>query len=78
MCEFRGTRDSSILAWKIPGTEEPGGLPSRGSHRVRHNWSDLAAAETFRLKDKKTLDILFSSEYKGLESPRITLLDTIK
>ena len=35
---------SSILAWRIPGTEEPGGLPSMGSHRVRHNWSDLAAA----------------------------------
>ena len=34
---------SSILAWRIPGTEEPGRLPSMGSHRVRHNWSDLAA-----------------------------------
>ena len=28
---------SSILAWGIPGTEEPGGLPSMGLHRVRHN-----------------------------------------
>ena len=35
---------SSILAWGIPGTEEPGGLPSMGSHRVRHDWRDLAAA----------------------------------
>ena len=35
---------SSVLAWRIPGTEEPGGLPSVGSHRVGHNWSDLAAA----------------------------------
>ena len=35
---------SSILAWRIPGTEEPGGLPSTGSHRVGHDWSDLAAA----------------------------------
>ena len=35
---------SSILAWRIPGTEEPGGLPSMGSHRVEHDWSDLAAA----------------------------------
>ena len=34
---------SSILAWRIPGTEEPGGLPSMGSHRVGHDWSDLAA-----------------------------------
>ena len=35
---------SSILAWRIPGTGESGGLPSMGSHRVGHNWSDLAAA----------------------------------
>ena len=34
---------SSVLAWRIPGTEEPGGLPSMRSHRVRHDWSDLAA-----------------------------------
>ena len=34
---------SSTLAWKIPWTEEPGGLPSMGSHRVGHDWSDLAA-----------------------------------
>ena len=34
---------SSILAWRIPGTGEPGGLLSMGSHRVRHDWSDLAA-----------------------------------
>ena len=35
---------SSVLVWRIPGTVEPGGLPSMGSHRVRHNWSNLAAA----------------------------------
>ena len=35
---------SSILAWRIPGMVEPGGLPSMGSHRVRQDWSDLAAA----------------------------------
>ena len=34
---------SSVLAWRIPGTGEPGGLLSMGSHRVGHNWSDLAA-----------------------------------
>ena len=34
---------SSVLAWRIPGTGEPGGLPSMGSHRVGHNWSDLAS-----------------------------------
>ena len=35
---------SSVLAWRIPGTGEPGGLPPMGSHRVRHDRSDLAAA----------------------------------
>ena len=35
---------SRILDWRIPGTGEPGGLPFMGSHRVGHNWSDLAAA----------------------------------
>ena len=35
---------SSVLAWRIPGTGEPGGLPFLGLRRVRHNWSDLAAA----------------------------------
>ena len=35
---------SNVLAWRIPGMGEPGGLPSMGSHRVGHDWSDLAAA----------------------------------
>ena len=35
---------SNVLAWRIPGMEEPGGLPSMGLHRVRHDGSDLAAA----------------------------------
>jgi len=35
---------SSVLAWRIPGTAEPGGLLSMGSHRVGHDCSDLAAA----------------------------------
>ena len=35
---------SSILAWRIPGTGEPGGMPSLRSYRVGHDWSDLAAA----------------------------------
>ena len=35
---------SSVLAWRIPGTGEPGGLPSLGSHRVGRDRSDLAAA----------------------------------
>ena len=35
---------SSVLAWRIPGMVEPGGLPSMGSHRDGHDWSNLAAA----------------------------------
>ena len=38
------TTHSSVLAWRVPGAAEPGGLPSMGSHRVGHDWSDLAAA----------------------------------
>ena len=34
---------SRVLAWRIPGTGEPGELPSMGSHRVRHDGSGLAA-----------------------------------
>ena len=40
---------SSVLAWRIPGMGEPGGLPSMGSHRDGHDWSDLAAAATLIL-----------------------------
>ena len=45
---------SSVLAWRVPGTGEPGGLPSMGSHRVRHDWSNLAAvaAAAYRSKPK--------------------------
>ena len=39
---------SSVLAWRIPGTGEPGGLPSMGSHRVGHDLSDLAAVAVTR------------------------------
>ena len=51
---------SSILAWRIPGTGEPGGLPSMGSHRVGHDWSDLAAAavlERYSMVSITVLDI---------------------
>ena len=39
---------SNTLAWKIPWTEEPGGLQSIGSHRVGHNWSNLACPHNCR------------------------------
>ena len=45
--------NSSVLAWRIPGTGEPVGLPSMGSHRVGHNWSDLAAAAPQRKQKYK-------------------------
>ena len=35
---------SRVLAWRIPGMEDPGGLLSMGLHRVGHDWSDLTAA----------------------------------
>ena len=41
---------SSVLAWRIPGTGEPGGLLSMGSHRVGHDWSDLAAAAAWKVR----------------------------
>ena len=46
---------SSILAWRIPGMREPGGLPSTGSHRVRHDWSYLAAAAAWKMSKKISL-----------------------
>ena len=55
---------SSILAWRIPGTEEPGGLPSMGSHRVGHDWSDLAAAAASIL----AWEIPWTEESGGLQS----------
>ena len=46
---------SSVLAWRIPGMGEPGGLPSMGSHRVGHDWNHLAtAAAAVTVKTNKT------------------------
>ena len=45
---------SSTLAWKIPGMEEPGRLLSMGSHRVRHDWGDLAKVYQFHLSFQRT------------------------
>ena len=49
---------SNVLAWRIPGTGKPGGLPSMGSHRVGHDRSDLAAAAA------ATLDTMQKYFYK--------------
>ena len=53
---------TSVLAWRIPGTGEPGGLPSMGSHRVGHDWSVLAAAaaeEKVRVKSLSQGALIF-------------------
>ena len=76
----------SVLAWRIPGTTDSGGLPSMGSHRVGHDWSDLAAAaaaapillyygqkrclEWFHLFLKRTRNLLQDRSHPG---PRIYL-----
>ena len=46
---------SSVLAWRIPGTGEPVGLPSVGSHRVGHDWSYLAATAAAAPKKRGSL-----------------------
>ena len=47
---------SSVLAWRIPGMGEPGGLSSLGSHRVGHNLSDLAAAAAAANLSRKLIE----------------------
>ena len=67
------TTHSSVLAWRIPWMEEPGGLPSMGSHRVGYDWSDLAAAAAAatRLKIRLTwgLSLLVQVSREGWKSP---------
>ena len=48
LLENKMATHSSVLAWRIPGVGEPGGLPSMGSHRVGHDWIDLAVAASCR------------------------------
>ena len=66
------TPHSSTLAWKIPWMEELGGLPSMGSHRVRHDWSDLAAAAAETTLLTKTLS------YNSQKRRNITLILAIR
>ena len=58
---------SSVLAWRIPGTAEPGGLPSMGSHRVGHDWSILAAAATGNWFDDEKV---YATEFHCNEAAR--------
>ena len=66
---------SSTLAWRIPGMGEPGGLPSMGSHRVRHDWSDLAAAAGFLIAFLPRSKRLLIS---WLQSPSAVILEPRK
>ena len=58
---------SSILAWRILWTEEPGGLLSRGSHRVGHDWSDLACMHALE-KEWQPTPVFLPGEYQGRRS----------
>ena len=58
---------SCVLAWRIPGTGEPGGLLSVGSYRVGHDWSDLAAAAAAAGKRYYTLAFSIPGEFFNIE-----------
>ena len=63
---------SSILAWRIPGTGEPVGLPSLGSHRVGHDWSDLAAAyhiNKIQDEDHRIISINVEKAFNKIQHP---------
>ena len=67
---------SSVLAWRIPGMGHPGGLPSMGSHRVRHDWSDSAAAQwQAQVINIKRVPVL--SRYTWLLRAELSLNSTI-
>ena len=53
---------SSVLAWRNPGMGKPGGLPSMGSHRVGHDWSDLAIAIPRTIASQAPLSVEFSRQ----------------
>ena len=68
---------SSVLVWRILGTGEPGGLPSMGSHRVRHDWSDLAAAAvTIIIRHHLSCEVLSKSNHH-LKSELIDFLPVL-
>ena len=56
---------SSVLSWRIPEMAEPGGLLSMGSHRVRHDWSDLAAAEA-------EIKVLYTNRLKWMKRRKLS------
>ena len=64
---------SNVLAWRIPGTGEPGGLPSLGSHRVGHNWSDIAVPNIAYDQEKKCKGIMAHLLLHNLRVPGTVL-----
>ena len=70
---------SSILAWKIPGTEEPGGLPSVGSHRLGQHWSDSSSSSRPVVKVlDKDLEVDFALMFWEWVRETIYLLSSYK
>ena len=59
---------SSVLVWRIPQMGKPGRLPSLGLHRVRHDWSDLAAAVAgvLFIRDVVSVEMILSNQAAGL------------
>ena len=57
---------SSVPAWRIPGMGEPGGLPSMGSHRARHDWRDLAAAAAAAIPHRWAAQVISQSSPLGM------------
>ena len=62
---------SNVLPWRIPGSGEPGGLPSLGSHRVGHDWSDLAVA-VINTVAYYLLPLIILKIWYGIDSIRLT------
>ena len=59
---------SSVLAWEIPWAEEPGWLQSMESQRVRHDWSDLAAAAAARAENIKGTEELYKKDLQDQDN----------
>ena len=59
---------SSILPWSVPWTDEPGGLPSTGSHRVGHDWSNLACMRALE-KEMATHSSVLAWRVPGMGEP---------
>ena len=64
---------SSVLAWRILGTGEPGGLPSMGLHRAGHDWSDLAAAAGQTTSQKDRMDNRLNTEPRARNIRKLVL-----